>query len=114
MSTLAGTRQATQRRNPRRVWKRRLSLALNLLVLVGLAFVVLVPILWMAQMSFRTAIAQFQMPPDWTQGWTLENYRDIIATRFQRNLLNSLIVSTATTLFSLGFGVPAAYALSRY
>ncbi|MGQ9458395.1 MAG: carbohydrate ABC transporter permease [Anaerolineae bacterium] len=114
MSTLAGTRPVPRRRPSRRVWERRLSLALNLVVLVGLAFVVLVPILWMAQMSFRTAIAQFQMPPDWTQGWTLENYRDIIATRFQRNLLNSLIVSTATTFFSLGFGVPAAYALSRY
>lgn len=98
----------------RRQWRRRLNLATNVLVLAVLAFVVLVPILWMVQMSFRTAIAQFEMPPDWTHGWTLEHYGGIIATKFPRHLLNSLIVATMTALASLVFGVPAAYALSRF
>jgi len=114
MTSLARTQPAAERAYRRRQRKRRLNLALNLVVLAVVAIIVLVPILWMVQMSFRTSAAQFEMPPDWRHGWTIGNYEDVIATNFQRNLLNSLIVGTSTTFFSLLFGVPAAYALSRY
>lgn len=85
-----------------------------MLILSVLAFLTLAPILWMVQMSFRTSLALFEMPPSWTTGWTLQNYADILETNFQRNLGNSLLVSSATTLLSMLLGAPAAFAFSRY
>jgi multiple sugar transport system permease protein len=87
---------------------------LNVIILIFLLLVVLVPILWLGFMSVRTPIAIFEMPPNLSQGWTFKNYIDLTNTPFLRSMLNSLIVSLLTTLFALGFGVPAAYALSRY
>ena len=86
----------------------------SILALFLIIFLVLVPILWLIQMSFRTQISAFEMPPSLTKGWTLENYIQIAQSPFLRNLLNSLIVSTLTTTFSMLFGVPAAYAISRH
>ncbi|MBC7222965.1 MAG: carbohydrate ABC transporter permease [Anaerolineae bacterium] len=115
MSAVVTSHREDQRRaHRRRRVRQQVSLALNVFFLVVLAFIVLIPVLWMVQMSFRSAAVQFEMPPDWTHGWTLKNYGDVVRTKFQRNLLNSLIVASLTTVFSLGFGVPAAYALSRY
>ena len=95
------------------LYKRWLDRAGSILLLFLLIFLILVPILWLIQMSFRTQITVFEMPPSLTRGWTLDNYRKIAESPFFRHLLNSLIVSTLTTTFSLIFGVPAAYAISR-
>ncbi|MCK4899354.1 MAG: carbohydrate ABC transporter permease [Anaerolineales bacterium] len=94
--------------------RRFLSRLGNVLILLIILFVVLVPILWLVQMSFRTQLAVFEMPPSLTEGWTLENYVKIAETPFFRHLFNSLLVSSLTTIFALAFGVPAAYAISRY
>ncbi len=93
---------------------RRFGSWLNNLFLAFVIFLILAPILWMIQMSVRTDLAVFEMPPDYSQGWTLQNYGDLLQGSFSHNLLNSLIVSTATSTISLLIGVPAAYALSRF
>jgi multiple sugar transport system permease protein len=106
-----------EKRNPRRnrpPLKKRLANLGNVILLLLLIFLVLVPIIWLVQMSFRTQLAVFEMPPNFREGWTLENYKAIAETNYFRHILNSLIVSTATTLVSLSFGVPAAYAISRH
>jgi multiple sugar transport system permease protein len=95
-------------------FRRSLDQVFNVLLLFLLIFLVLIPILWLVQMSFRNQIAVFQMPPSLTEGWTLQNYIELAESPFLRHLLNSLIVSTLTTVFSLIFGVPAAYAISRH
>jgi multiple sugar transport system permease protein len=92
------------------LWDKVSSILLLFLIL----FLVLVPILWLIQMSFRTQLSVFVMPPSLLHGWTLENYIKIAQTPFMRNILNSLIVSTSTTTFAMIFGVPAAYAISRF
>ena len=89
------------------------SLSSVLLLLLILIFV-LMPILWLVQMSFRTQLAVFEMPPPLSRGWTLNNYIGIMETSFLRHLLNSLIVSSVTTVVALTFGMPAAYAISRH
>ena len=94
--------------------KRFLSGIFNLGLLFLIMFVVLMPILWLIQMSFRTQLAVFEMPPSLTSGWTIENYVKIAETPFFRHLGNSVLVSSLTTIFALSFGVPAAYAISRY
>lgn len=94
---------------------RQLSASLSsVLLLILIMFLVLMPLLWLVQMSFRTQLAVFEMPPPLTSGWTLKNYIEIVETPFLRHLLNSLIVSSATTGAALAFGTPAAYAISRY
>jgi multiple sugar transport system permease protein len=95
-------------------FRRRMNELGNILLMLLFIFLVLFPILWLVQMSFRNQIAVFQMPPSLTQGWTLDNYRELAQSPFLRHLTNSLIISTLTTFFSLLFGVPAAYAISRH
>jgi len=94
--------------------RRFLTSLLNLGLLFIILFVVLMPILWLIQMSFRNQLAVFEMPPPLTSGWTLDNYVSIAQTPFFRHLANSVLVSSMTTIFALSFGVPAAYAISRY
>jgi multiple sugar transport system permease protein len=95
-------------------FKRKMDRISSIFLLFLLIFLVLIPILWLVQMSFRDQIAVFQMPPSLTEGWTLQNYIELAESPFLRHLLNSLIVSIATTFFSLVFGVPAAYSISRH
>jgi multiple sugar transport system permease protein len=94
--------------------KRRLDRIGTILVWLFLILLVLTPIIWLVQMSFRTRLAVFEMPPPLTTGWTFDNYIEISQSSFLRHMGNSLIVSTLTVIVSLGFGVPAAYAISRH
>lgn len=77
-----------------------------------LAIVVLLPFLWMLQMSFR--------PNDDIMGYrllfvpTLENYRALWNGNFPGSFANSVAASAGSTILSLLVGVPAAYALSRW
>ncbi len=94
-------------------WTKSLLTALNVLGLLGILLVIVSPILWMVQMSFRTPDVLFVLPPPLTQGWTLANYADLAQTDFPTNVFNSFKVATATTALALVIGVPAAYSLSR-
>ena len=86
----------------------------SIFMLFLVIFLVLAPILWLVQMSFRDQISVFKMPPPLTEGWTIQNYVAISQSPFLRHILNSVIVSVFSTFFALVFGVPAAYAISRY
>jgi multiple sugar transport system permease protein len=102
------------RTSPSASTKRRNGSLGSILLLFLILFFVLIPIVWLVQMSFRTQLSIFEMPPPLTRGWTLANYIGILETRFLRHLLNSTVVSSATTVAALAFGVPAAYAISRH
>jgi multiple sugar transport system permease protein len=84
------------------------------IILVILFLIILTPVLWTGFMSLRTPKALFEMPPDLSTGWTFKNYIGLSETSFGRSLLNSLIVSSCTTLIALIVGTPAAYAISRH
>ncbi len=94
--------------------KNIISKSFNFIILFLFIALVLVPILWLVQMSFRDAVLVFRMPPPIFSGYTFENYIAISRTPFLRHLLNSVIVSTLSTTVALIIGVPAAYAISRY
>lgn len=107
--------QRTSYRTPAAVRRgRSLTNLGNILLLLFLMFLVLAPILWLIQMSFRTKLSVFEMPPPLFSGWTLENYTSMVETSFFRHMLNSFIVATSTTFVALAFGVPAAYVISRH
>jgi multiple sugar transport system permease protein len=77
-----------------------------------LLVVVLFPALWMLQLSLRAGGDIFDMSLVFTP--SLEHYRALWTGRFPASFGNSITVSSAATGLSLAFGVPAAYALSRW
>jgi ABC-type glycerol-3-phosphate transport system permease component len=74
------------------------------------------PLLWMLISSFKPPPELYQSPPSFLpQQWTLANYRDLfIQTEFARYFVNSLIVASGATVFSLIIGGLGAYSVSRF
>ena len=89
--------------------RRAAIVAATVLLLV----VVLCPVLFIVQMSVRTGLEAFRMPPAFVFTPTLQNYVDLVEGKFIRSLMNSTVTATSTTLLALLLGVPAAYAFSR-
>jgi len=80
--------------------------------LVGL--LIFFPILWMVITSFKTELDAFATPPKFLFfEWTTENY-GIVQERsdYLRFALNSIIIAGGSTLLSLVFAVPAAWAMA--
>ena len=87
-----------------------------LLAIVGLMLVIWVfPLIWGLITSFKTERDVLAYPPSIVFAPTADNYRDILfgVTSIMPNLITSLIVSISTTVLTILFAVPAAYALSR-
>ena len=81
----------------------------------------LLPMAWMLVTSVKTQFAALQYPPEWIpRNPTIEQYTRLLSPasdvgrEFLRYLLNSLWVSTATTILGVVVAVPAAYAFSRF
>ncbi len=71
------------------------------------------PFLWLLQMSLKTEVEAFKMPPQLIFVPSLANYFSLFDDKFVRAFSNSTLTATATTFVALLVGVPAAYALSR-
>jgi multiple sugar transport system permease protein len=86
---------------------RHAAIALVLLVL-------LLPFLWLLQMSFKSNDLILQFPPPLIFTPTLANYTSLWQSAFSASFVNSLLSASFSTAFALLFGVPAAYALSKW
>ncbi len=108
--------------------KKVLVVALRFVVYVALAFIFLMPFIWMALGSLRLEREIFAnlYPFGWRTfvpiEWTLNNYLDVLGLsaegrrfgfNFGRNLLNSLLVSSAVVMSSLVFNTMGAYFFAR-
>ncbi len=89
--------------------------------LVALLLFAILPMIWMVLTSVKGQFSALQYPPQWIpQNPTLEEYRRLLSPNndvgqeFIGYLLNSIWVSTATTVLGLLVAVPAAYAFSRF
>jgi ABC-type glycerol-3-phosphate transport system permease component len=73
------------------------------------------PVLWALLTSFKTERDVLAYPPTVVFTPTLRNYHDVLfgSASLLPNLLSSLIVAGASTLLTLVFAIPAAYALAR-
>jgi len=94
---------------------RRLR-ALVLWLVAGLLLAVWAfPVLWGLLTSFKTERDVLAYPPTVVFSPTLDNYREVIfgGSSILPNLWSSFVVSTAATLLTMLFAVPAAYALAR-
>ena len=86
--------------------------ALGLVLVLGFA---VFPSYWMVTSSLKEQTDLLASPPVWFFRPTLANYLDIFADqRVTTAVLNSMIVSTATTVLAVLLGTPAAYALARF
>ncbi len=79
-----------------------------------LLLVMLLPFLWLLQMSFKPNDLILEFPPRMLFGPTLEHYAGLWRSGFGESFINSLITSTVSTYLALLLGVPAAYGLSRW
>ena len=83
--------------------------------IIVLAAACLLPIWVMVGTSFKNEVLIFDGRPVWFLFFpTLDNYEYILTRgKFDRYLVNSVIVGTASTFFTLFFGGLCAYALAR-
>ena len=94
---------------------RRMRTALLVAVAALLLAVWAFPVLWALLTSFKTERDVLAYPPTVIFEPTLSNYRDVMfgSASLLPNLLSSTIVAGVSTLLTLLFAVPAAYALAR-
>jgi multiple sugar transport system permease protein len=95
------------------VTRRRLGKAVDAIQIVAVLLVLVLPIAWTFMSAFkpRTEVAAF--PPRLFFTPTLDNFVELFGRNdFLNNTLNSLVVSTGSTLLGLALGVPAAFAVS--
>jgi multiple sugar transport system permease protein len=80
------------------------------------ALLVLLPVYWMVNMSFKGRAEFTQRPPTVVvEHPTLANYRDLIVSqRFDRYGKNSLIIALIAASVAVTIGTLAAYGLSRF
>src|ERR1700735_2830449 len=79
-------------------------------VVIALA---LIPVLWMASLSFKTPAAILD-PSFIPSSWTLGNYSGILSTsQFIRPLINSIGIGLIATLIAVVLASMAAYAVAR-
>lgn len=84
-------------------------------MLVVLALLCLAPIAVIFATSLRQQVQIFSEPLNFLFLPTLENYRAVLQEdRFDRYLVNSLIVGLASTLITLVLGCMAAYGMARF
>lgn len=81
--------------------------------------VAMIPLVFMVVTSIKPAGLAQSIPPKWIFSPTLENYTNIFsgqtssAQAFLPLLVNSAIVSIASTALTIALALPAAYALAR-
>lgn len=73
------------------------------------------PVAWGLLTSFKTERDVLAYPPTLIFAPTLANYKDVLfgASSILPNLVSSLLLTVATTVCTMLFATPAAYALSR-
>jgi len=119
-SAAATVRKYPKRRQAGRPWYKP-EVLVGWIFLAFMLLYALVPMAWMLSTSFKSQFSALQQPPVWIPSEpSLEQYRILLSpynevgASFLRYLLNSLWVSTATTILGVLVAVPAAYAFSRF
>lgn len=102
----------------RRPPQAMLSWAAFYAVLIALALVFIAPLVWMVLTSVKTSYDAGRAQSGWPDPFTLDAYRPLLTWEGQapvlRWLVNSLLVSTATTVLVVLTATAAAYALARF
>jgi multiple sugar transport system permease protein len=86
------------------------------IAVIMVALLVLLPVYWMVNMSFKGRAEFSARPPTLVVAQpTTENYYDLLVTqRFYLKGINSLVVAILAATIAVAVGTLAAYALSRF
>jgi multiple sugar transport system permease protein len=80
-----------------------------------IAFFSLIPFILVFLTSIKERVIALSMPPVWFFVPTLRNYTDLLTNSvFLRAVLNSLVISSSSTLIAVVIGVLAGYGFSRF
>jgi multiple sugar transport system permease protein len=95
---------------------RRIRRWLGAAALAGLAFLFVLPILWMTTTSFQAGAKMFQLTTEWIPSvWHPENYPNALSrAAFPAYFANSGIVSSAVMLGNVVFCTLAGYGLAKF
>jgi len=94
---------------------KRIRQIAKMLGLGLIAFFSLIPFILVFLTSIKERVIALSMPPVWFFVPTLRNYTDLLTnTVFLRAVLNSLLISSASTLIAMVIGVLAGYGFSRF
>ena len=95
---------------------RRLRIAARYLLVYGVAFLILLPFIWVMLSAFKSESELLLYPPTLLpQTWTISNFTQFFkATSFHVAMFNSGMIAAATTVLAMAVATPAAYALARY
>lgn len=96
--------------------QRKLLMAIGAYCLLAiLAFLTLIPIIWMILSSFKSQNEVLQFPPRWLpQIWHPDNYIQAINfAPFGQYLLNTLFIALSVTVIVVSTSAMAAYAFAR-
>lgn len=82
----------------------------------GVAFVILLPFLWVLLSAFKSEAELLRYPPTlFPEKWTVANFTQFFkATSFHIAMFNSGLIAAATTALAMTVATPAAYALARF
>jgi multiple sugar transport system permease protein len=133
VATAARIARRHARAETRRRHGLRLSTTLAYVVLITWGLFTILPILWTYVVSFKEPADVFALPPSLIFKPTLHNYLELFnldvttefenaasvttssaSSAFPKYFVNSLIVSSATTVLALVLGSLAAWALTRF
>jgi len=85
------------------------------LVILAVCVVNFLPYLWMVMTGFMDNATATQPTPQWVFSPSIDAFRFLIFEKeIMRNFVNSLVVSLASTFFSVTLGMFCAYAIARY
>ena len=103
-----------------RITRKKIAGLLRIVIILSLLILVLLPLYWMVNVSFKNQQEIFRLPPSIVpENFTLSNYEGILAgsisssIQFLMYFKNSLIVAVLSVVVTLGIATPAAYAFSR-
>jgi multiple sugar transport system permease protein len=85
-------------------------------LLVIATVVMLFPVAWMFTVSVRPNVEVMKIPPQWIPSvFTLQPYLKVLTSpRYLWTFVNSYLIASVVTAFSLFVGALAAYALARF
>ena len=95
--------------------KKTITTILKYLIISIGAAAMLLPFAWMVLTAFKSGFESIQTPPKWLPtNWLWSNWVDAWnAAPFTRYLINSVVVSTITTLGQIFTSILAAFAFSK-
>jgi len=94
---------------------KQTSIFFTYVALILFSLMIALPVLWTLRTSFVNEVDAYAMPPRLFPSFTFDNYRELFGNDgFGEFLINSLIISLASTALAVPIASLGGYAFARY